>query len=117
MATNKTQATRLPLSHQAEQADRPVGHRRIGRKVRRRHQHHQQAAEDGTDIGHPGQHGADQAQRQRPGNAEQPETGGQCQRIEDGEVDQALEIGARGAVDFVQQVKRALEKSVGHGGA
>jgi hypothetical protein len=84
-------------------------------KVGRRHQHHQQAAEDGTDIGHPGQHGADQAQRQRPGNAEQPESGGQRQGVEDGQVDQALEIGARRAVDFVQQVERALEEGIGHG--
>ena len=99
-----------------EQEDRDGGvdDPRIGRTLGCRHQHDQDAAHHHADHRNPVEHCCHQTQNERIRHADDPQPEPDAHRVDRGELEQALEVAARGRIDPVEHVDRALEKGIRH---
>ena len=86
----------------------------IGGKLGGGDQHDQDAADHRPDHRNPCEHRRDQRQDRRGRHADKPQADGEDDGVDHGELEQPLKVVARGRIDAVEHVDRALEKSIGH---
>ena len=80
-------------------------------------EHDDDAGDDRADERHPCEHRRQQTEHRRAGNAEGPQPHAQTDRVDDGQLEQALDVGACRRVHALDHVQRALEIRIRHGAA